>query len=234
MATLYKTHHVQINFFSKKHGWRLFLFTKTICLILFGLFSYRLETTLDSSVSNFQSNQQVDIYQLHSKEHLLSRYFNMAIIKLQSSDGEIFAVDVDVAKKSCTIRTMLVDLNLDEPSEDDVVPLPNVTSKILRKVIDWSTYHKDDPEVDEESDEYQRTNEIKGWDVDFFNMEQATLLELVMAANYLDVKGLLDTACKAVANLFIGKTPEEIRKTFNVKNDFTPAEEEQAKKETLN
>lgn len=27
-----------------------------------------------------------------------------------------------------------------------------------------------------------------------------------------------------------GKSPEEIRKTFNIKNDFTPAEEEQVSK----
>lgn len=28
-----------------------------------------------------------------------------------------------------------------------------------------------------------------------------------------------------------GKTPEEIRKTFNIKNDFTTSEEEQVRKE---
>jgi S-phase kinase-associated protein 1 len=28
-----------------------------------------------------------------------------------------------------------------------------------------------------------------------------------------------------------GKTPEEIRKTFNIKNDFTPEEEEEVQRE---
>jgi hypothetical protein len=40
----------------------------------------------------------------------------------------------------------------------------------------------------------------------------------------LDIKGLLDVTCKAVANMIKGKTPEEIRRTFNIKNDFSPQE----------
>lgn len=51
------------------------------------------------------------------------------------------------------------------------------------------------------------------------------------AANFLEIKDLLDLTCKTVANMIKGKSPEEIRVTFNIKNDFTPEEEEQVRKE---
>ena len=51
------------------------------------------------------------------------------------------------------------------------------------------------------------------------------------AANYMDIKPLLDLACAKVASMIKGKTPEEIRKRFNIKNDFTPEEEEAVRAE---
>jgi hypothetical protein len=58
-----------------------------------------------------------------------------------------------------------------------------------------------------------------------------TGLTLQQAANYLDIKALLDVGCKTVANMIKGKSPDEIRKTFNIQNDFTPEEEDQIRRE---
>lgn len=44
------------------------------------------------------------------------------------------------------------------------------------------------------------------------------LLLLVQAANYLDVKGLMDILCHSVANMIRGKAPEQIRRTFKAHN----------------
>lgn len=155
----------------------------------------------------------------------------MPNIKLQSCDSEVFTIDYEVAKCSTTIKTMVDDLGLEE-GDDEVVPLPNVNSSILRKVIQWATYHKDDPAVpEEEENKEKRTDDISSWDSDFLKVDQGTLFELILAANYLDIKGLLDVTCKTVANMIKGKTPEEIRKTFNIRNDFTPEEEEQIRRE---
>ena len=65
----------------------------------------------------------------------------MPTIKLLSSDSEVFSVDVEVAKQSVTIKTMLEDLGMDD-DEEEVVPLPSVNAAILKKVITWATYHK--------------------------------------------------------------------------------------------
>ncbi|KAK4336700.1 hypothetical protein RND71_043446 [Anisodus tanguticus] len=154
----------------------------------------------------------------------------MPTIKLQSNDGEIFDVDVEVAKASVTIKTMLEDLGI-EDNNDEIVPLPNVNSAILRKVLLWANYHKNEIAQTDDENRDKRTDDICSWDADFLKVDQGTLFELILASNYLDIKGLLSVTCKTVANMIKGKSPEEIRKTFNIENDFSPMEEEQVRKE---
>ena len=53
----------------------------------------------------------------------------------------------------------------------------------------------------------------------------------MQAADYLNIKNLLDLTCETVACLMKGNTVEEIRKMFNIKNDYTPQEEEKVRGE---
>ena len=65
----------------------------------------------------------------------------------------------------------------------------------------------------------------------FFIQDQECLFEMILFANKLGYKQLLDLTCAEVASMIKGKTPEEIRKTFNIVNDFTPEEEAQVREE---
>ncbi|KAI9261413.1 E3 ubiquitin ligase complex SCF subunit sconC [Phascolomyces articulosus] len=146
-------------------------------------------------------------------------------VKLISSDNEDFTVDKEVAERSVLIKNMLEDVG----DSDAPIPLPNVTAKVLRKVIEWCDHHRNDPVT--QDDQERRNTDIEEWDQKYMEVDQETLFDIILAANYLDIKPLLDVGCKTVANMIKGKSAEEIRRTFNITNDFTPEEEAQIRKE---
>eukprot|EP01088_Endostelium_zonatum_P001203 TRINITY_DN114_c0_g1_i1.p1 TRINITY_DN114_c0_g1~~TRINITY_DN114_c0_g1_i1.p1 ORF type:complete len:183 (+),score=54.30 TRINITY_DN114_c0_g1_i1:32-550(+) len=154
-------------------------------------------------------------------------------IKLESSDGQIFEVPKRIAEMSITVKHMMDDI--DTSSEEVPIPVPNVNGKILEKVIEYCKYHDENPDPPEEKkDERIRTAEEKDflpWDKEYLKIDKPTLYQLILAANYLDIKPLLDVTCKSIAWMIKGKTPQEIRKEFDIKNDFTPEEEEQVRKD---
>jgi S-phase kinase-associated protein 1 len=149
----------------------------------------------------------------------------MSKVKLMSSDSQMFDVDEEVALESVTVKNLIEDSGADE-----AIPLPNVSGKILSKVIEYCKYHVEANKKTEDKPN-KSEEEVKAWDTEFVKVDQATLFDLILAANYLNIKGLLDLTCQTVAGMIKGKTPEEIRKTFNIKNDFTPEEEEEVRRE---
>ena len=152
--------------------------------------------------------------------------YKMSTVTLQSSDEEIFPVDKTIAKKFKIVKSLLEDLG-DE--DDEVIPLPTVSSDILRRVIQWAEHHKNDPDHDDNQD--KTPVDIPSWDADFLNVSLATLIDLNMAANYLDIKGLLALTVRKFANMITGKTEEELRKTFYIEDDLTSAEKAEIMKD---
>lgn len=154
----------------------------------------------------------------------------MVFVTLKSCDNEEFTVEQDVAFQSITVKNMIEDTG-----GEDTVPLPNVNSRVLSKILEFCTHHvKEGKKVEDASDEATKRKveqEIDDWDKDFMKVDQAVLYDLILAANYLNIKTLLDLCCKTVADIIRGKTPEEIRQHFHIKNDFTPEEEEEVRRE---
>ncbi|GMI67070.1 SKP1-like 4 [Hibiscus trionum] len=140
-------------------------------------------------------------------------------IVLKSCDGKAFEVEEAVAVQSEMIKNMIED-----DCANEEIPLPDITGEILSKVIEYCKMHVD---WENKSDDQLKARDA----ADFIaRIDLNTLYYLIMAANFLNVKSLLDLTCKRVADIIKGKSPEEIRRTFNIKNDFTPEEEEEIRK----
>ncbi|KAF9181088.1 hypothetical protein BGZ51_007312 [Haplosporangium sp. Z 767] len=159
----------------------------------------------------------------------------MSII-LQACDGREFKVDKQTAERSLVLKNMI------EMAGDSAtpIPLPKLSSLVLEKVLIFCKHHRNDPvdkskdDVDDIDPREMRNDLIRNmdeWDKEFIKVDKDLLMDIVMAANFLDIKTLFDIGCLAVANTFIGKTPEEIRAMFGISKDFAPGEEERIEQE---
>lgn len=157
--------------------------------------------------------------------------FQMPLIKLKSSDGEVVMADVEVAKCSGTIRDMLENGMVGEDDEEEEAPIPKVKGSILRKVLEWAEYHKNDKAEDEDEKKEIKADDIPEWDAKYLMVDHSTLFDIILAANYLNIKGLLVVAAKSLSLMLKGQTAEEIRTKFNIPNDFTEEEKEEMRKE---
>eukprot|EP00178_Gracilaria_changii_P019519 TRINITY_DN56554_c0_g1_i1.p1 TRINITY_DN56554_c0_g1~~TRINITY_DN56554_c0_g1_i1.p1 ORF type:complete len:158 (-),score=28.98 TRINITY_DN56554_c0_g1_i1:18-458(-) len=139
----------------------------------------------------------------------------MSTIKLKSKDGREFEVAKSVATMSQTI-TNLIDSGF---GGDVAIPITEVNSATLERVLNYCKYRKDNPYTPEQLKD-ERSLDLDPWDEVFIELEQPVLFDLILAANFLDIKPLLDLACKKVAKMIkAAKSPEEIRETFNIITD---------------
>lgn len=133
-------------------------------------------------------------------------------VNLESSDGKVFKIDKDIAIKSTLISNMLEDV---DENDNENIPLPNVTGEILEKVIEYCEHHRDD-KIDEY--DYDDDENRDSWDQEYLERftSKEVLFDTALAANYMDIKTLLNLTCRHIADNIRGKTAEDIREYFNI------------------
>ncbi|VEU37654.1 unnamed protein product [Pseudo-nitzschia multistriata] len=161
------------------------------------------------------------------------------IVKLVSKEGDVHEVPLGVAKMSTLIATTIGDDDDDDDDDEEElmdreIPLPNVKSEVLAKVIEYCVHYTMEEPMEPIQTPLKSSkieDLVQPWYADFVKVEQSLLFELTTAANFMDVKPLLDLSCLAVSVSIKGKTAAELRDMFNI-NVFSPEEEAQVREES--
>ncbi|CAE6458148.1 unnamed protein product [Rhizoctonia solani] len=138
-------------------------------------------------------------------------------VQVLSQDEQTLTIDWEIFKQfgifqpqngivSAASNEQIPDWRCSDPEDrPKEAVLPNIPAATMNK-------HRDD-EPDLEETPTRHTE----WDKAFIaGLGQEELLDLILAANYLEMKQMLDLGCKQVADRIQGKTPDEIRKSFNI------------------
>lgn len=140
-----------------------------------------------------------------------------------SSDGEKVKIDEKAAQRSGLLKGLFDDYkeNMEETQVSDI------SGAILRKVFEYLNHYKDieTKEIPRPLPSANLSEVCDEWDVKFINeLELDSVFDVINAANYLDIKPLLDLSCAKIASEMKGKSAEEIRAKFNIENDLTEEE----------
>ncbi len=144
-------------------------------------------------------------------------------IKVKSNDNVVVELSSKAAAKSGLLKGIIEDY-----PEDSEFPLTSVDGKTLEKVKEYLTHYQDEnPNKIEKPLKSNKFEECANeWDLKFIGDNNDTVLALILAANFMDIKPLLELAAAKVACTIRGTTNESIRKDFGI-TDLNDQEKKQ-------
>ena len=157
------------------------------------------------------------------------------LLHIITTDKIMFHVEMEVAQQSQTIRNMLEKLNIQEDG-NNILPLTNeeITGPLFKKALIWMEKNRGKPDF-QPDDDTNLSKELKAlkdqavvyWDqlnqwekLYVYDMlaDVDNMLRLLIVANFLEIKGLIDLMTTAVALQIQGRTEEQIREAFHIQD----------------
>ena len=142
------------------------------------------------------------------------------IRKIKSNDGQIFDVDEQILENSSVLKNLANDF----PESEYELPLNEVNGKTLSKIIDYLKEYKDKKpkEIPKPLPNDDLESIISKWDAQFImplSLEEC--VDLVNAANFLDIPDLVNLSTARLAYELINCPIEEAKQKFGIEDDMT-------------
>lgn len=128
------------------------------------------------------------------------------------------------------LSTVLAGMIAEGSTNDGGVDLGNIGSEALENVVDYCNKHANSiPSaalISSSSFNIAPFEEPEEWERKLVDrLSQDAFFDLIEAADFLGMDRLVDVTCYKIADMMKGKMPDQIRKVFNIKNDYTKKEE---------
>lgn len=137
-------------------------------------------------------------------------------VKLVSNDNQEFLVNKEIACFSKLVESMMENDDEDDNSQEEEImeiPLPRVSSKDLKKVLEFLEYRKDHKfdEIDKPILSQNMENNLEDpWYAKFIDVKTKDLVGIMEASNFMDIEDLMNLSCAKMASLIKERTNEEL------------------------
>jgi len=148
---------------------------------------------------------------------------------LQSSGDNPKDYKID---RASALMCNLVKSILEGDAEVKKIEIKKVQAEVLELIVKYLEHHKG--KVPAEIAKPIRSVKMEKivedeWDAKFINGQPKRMIfQIILGANYMDIKSLLHLGCAKIATMIKGKSPEEIKKILSEEDDATEEKKDDA------
>jgi len=151
---------------------------------------------------------------------------NLVLVSCDEDNSQEFTIS-----RTAAMMCNLVKSIIEGDSEVKKIEIKKVSQDILALIVEYLKHHngKVPAEIAKPIRSVKMAKIVEDeWDAEFINkMQKRTIFQIILGANYMDIKSLLHLGCAKIATMIKGKSPEEIKKILS--EDDQEDEKEAAK-----
>jgi len=144
---------------------------------------------------------------------------NLVLVSSDDVNGAKFQIDRESAMMCNLVKSII-----EGDKDAKTIEIKKVSPEILKLIVDYLLHHKGKVPADIakpiRSVKMEKIVEDE-WDAKFINSQtKRNIFQIILGANYMDIKSLLHLGCAKIATMIKGKSPEEIKKILSEEEEM--------------